>query len=231
MKYKNMIDTRELINQIFAQYSIENDTNIRENMKKKINEICKKTPAVKNNVTTDLYNKSKIILPKHKRASHFYTKQEQELIMNHPDLIKYIKKTISEISAEVKEKLEEEEKYIKAAEKTNKYNDKMLNAPTADDIFTPEEYAKILEEEAENEHIDDIDLDFYTREEAHQEKLFLMVEALFLKFFTPIDEEQLWKDMNIEMLDGVPDIHFTPEMMKAISRYQNKDYYKPLDNK
>ncbi len=227
MKYKNMIDTRELINQIFAKYSIANDTNIRENMKKKINEICKKTPAVKNNVTTNLYNKSKITLPENKRASHFYTKQEQELIMNHPELIKYINKTISEISTEVKEKLKEEEKYIKAAEKTNKNNEKLLNGPTAEDLFTPEEYAKMLQEEAEI-YIKD-EFEFYSREDAHQEKLFLMVEALFLKFFTPIDEEQLWKDMNNKMFDGSLDIHFTPEMMKSIKRYNNKDYYKPLD--
>lgn len=223
-----MIDTRELINQIFAKYSIANDTNIRENMKKKINEICKKTPAVKNNVTTNLYNKSKITLPENKRASHFYTKQEQELIMNHPELIKYINKTISEISTEVKEKLKEEEKYIKAAEKTNRTNEKLLNGPTAEDLFTPEEYAKMLQEEAEI-YIKEDEFEFYSREDAHQEKLFLMVEALFLKFFTPIDEEQLWKDMNNKMLDGSLDIHFTPEIMKSIKRYNNKDYYKPLD--
>ncbi|MGN1420389.1 MAG: hypothetical protein ACI4XC_02600 [Eubacterium sp.] len=222
---KNYIDTQELTDIIFAEFSIEENANIRRNINKEIIKLCKSMPAVKNGKHTDLWDKSRVLPKGQKKAKHLFNKNERNHIVHSVALKEYILKNIAEFSPQVKEKIVEEtdrrKELKKAADELNKRNlmYELIdnNEPEFEDVY-------IYDDEYE-------ELGFVSREEAHREKLFLMVEALFLERFTPIDEDLLWKDMNRMPLLASTNTDFTPEIMESIQRYERKDYYKPLDKK
>ena len=208
---RSYIDTQELADIIFAEFKIDENPNIRRNINKEIIRLCKAIPAVKNGKNTDLWEKSRILPKGHKKAKHLFTVKERRQIVRSAALKEYILKNIAEFSPQVKEKI--------AADEINKRNSL---------------YEELDEEQvSEDVYIDDEieEYGFVSREEAHREKLFMMVEALFLERFTAIDEELLWKDMNRMPLLASTNTDFTPEIMESIRRYENKDYYKPLDKK
>ncbi len=221
MKYKDMSNTQKLIDEIIKKFELEDEPYNRSNIRKKLSVICKRIPAVKNGLNTNLWDKTRIKFDGRKKAEHFFSEAEKNVVLNHPDLKAYILKNLSVKSNELEQRLakevKEEKELKKEADKLNKKNAELDELPETDIVDS-----------------DDFDEDltasyFYSREEAHQEKLFMMVEALFLKHFTPIDEELLWKDMNKMPLLASTNTDFTPEIMKAIKRFENKDYYKPLD--
>ena len=220
---RSYIDTQELADIIFAEFKIDENPNIRRNINKEIIRLCKAIPAVKNGKNTDLWEKSRILPKGHKKAKHLFTVKERRQIVRSAALKEYILKNIVEFSPQVKEKIAEEtsrrKELKKAADEINKRNSL---------------YEELDEEQvSEDVYIDDEieEYGFVSREEAHREKLFMMVEALFLERFTAIDEELLWKDMNRMPLLASTNTDFTPEIMESIRRYENKDYYKPLDKK
>ena len=241
MNYKGMYSTKKLTDEILKKFDLEDDPTTRRRLNKKLTFICENIPAVKNGSSTDLWKKTNILFKGRKKAEHIFDETEKNVVLNHPELKAYIFKNIYDEKDERRVHFEQEEQKAKqeehkaknelkelqkAAGEINKRNLELENLPEASDIFTDEEYANILEEQAENEYVDP---DFYSREEAHQEKMFMMIEALFIKHFTPIDEELLWKDMNVMPLLSSTNTDFTAEQMRAIKRYENKDYYKPLD--
>ena len=220
---RSYIDTQELADIIFAEFKIDENPNIRRNINKEIIRLCKAIPAVKNGKNTDLWENSRILPKGHKKAKHLFTVKERRQIVRSAALKEYILKNIAEFSPQVKEKIAEEtsrrKELKKAADEINKRNSL---------------YEELDEEQvSEDVYIDDEieEYGFVSREEAHREKLFMMVEALFLERFTAIDEELLWKDMNRMPLLASTNTDFTPEIMESIRRYENKDYYKPLDKK
>lgn len=217
---KSFIDTQELADIIFAEFKIEENPNIRRNINKEIIKLCKTIPAIKNGRQTDLWEKSRILPKGYKKAKHLFSVKERRQIVNSASLKEYILKNIAEFAPEVKEKITEEtnrrKELIKAANDLNKRNSMYEKLHDIDKIV-------------EDSYIDDNEydeFDFVSREEAHREKLFMMVEALFLEHFTPIDEELLWKDMNRMPLLASTNTDFTTEIMESIKRYENKDYYR-----
>lgn len=230
MGYKDMYNTQKIIAEIFNKYEIVDEPCNRGNMRKKLEAICKEIPAVKNGLRTNLWDKSRFVPEGRKKAEHIFNDTEKNVILNHPKTKEYVLKNLSVNSEELKQRLEEEiaekKELQRAADEINRHNWELQTLPEEKDVFTPEEYEQMIQEKADNEYIDP---GFYSMEEAHQEKLYMMIEALFLQHFTPIDEELLWKDMNVMPLLGSTNTDFTAEQMKSIKRYENKAYYKPLD--
>ena len=222
-----MCNTQKIIDEILEKFELEDEPCNRGNIRKKLNAICKKIPAVKNGLSTNLWDKTRIKLDGRNKAEHIFNETEKNVVLNHPELKAYIFKNLSVNSEELEQRLEkevEEEKELKReADRLNRHNEWLNNLPELEDLPADvqiEEYDDFEDLTAEY---------FYSREEAHQEKMFMMIEALFLKHFTPIDEELLWKDMNVMPLLSSTNTDFTAEQMRAIKRYENKDYYKPLD--
>ena len=232
MGYKDMFNTQKIISEIFKKFEIEDEPYYRGKTRKKLVDICNDIPAVKNGLKTNLWDKTRYIPDGRKKAEHIFNETEKNAILNHPKLKEYVLDYLSVNSKELEQRLEqevaEEKEMQKLANEINEYNWELSTLPEASDIFTDEEYEKILQEEAiENGYNHQ---SFYSMEESHQETLYMMIEALFLKYFTPIDEELLWKDMNVMPLLASTNTDFTAEQMRAIKRYETKDYYKPLEN-
>lgn len=220
MGYKDMCNTQKIIDEILKKFELENEPYTRGNLRKKITSISKEIPAIKNGMHTNLWDKTRIQLDGRNKAEHIFNEKEKNTILNHHELKSYILKYLSvnseELEQRLKQEVAEEKELKKEADKLNKQNTKLDNLSELD----IDEYDELEDLTASY---------FYSREEAHQEKMFMMIEALFLKHFTPIDEELLWNDMNVVPLLASTNTDFTVEQMRAIKRYENKDYYKPLD--
>lgn len=226
MNYTNYVDTRDLIEEIIRRFDLDKQLLKRESLKKTIMSICKTIPVVQKGKDTDLFEKSKVYLAGRKNPKHIFTKQEVEQLLSNHNLRKYIINNQAVNSEKLKQKfqqeIEEEEKYIKAAEERNRANWELTELPTAEELGITDYHSP----EEERNYLGG---DFYTIEDVRREKLYMMVEALFLKYFTPIDEDLLFDDMNLYPYSSSTDSNFTPEEMKAFERYEKKAYYKPLD--
>lgn len=227
MPYYN---TEKLTDEIITAYHLDSKMISRKSIQIKVQDICKNIIVCNGQTEKDLWSKTKHLSEGKKKAEHIFNEKEKDLIVNHIELKKYIIKNLPLNSEELKEQLENEIKekaeLSKAADELNRQNTEFDNLPDSDGIEFEESTTEYV---GYTEYEDNIDLSFYSREDAHQEKMFMMIEALFLKHFTPIDEELLWKDMNAVPLLASTNTNFTPEIMAAIKRYKNKDYYKPLD--
>lgn len=202
-------NTQAIIDEILEKCGMENNPYVRDSIRQKLTAVCKTIPAVRNGENVSLWEKSRFVPAGNKKAGHFFTEEEKNIILSHPALKAYIGKYSSGETAGEQEQLAAE------AELLNIFNAQLDNLPEADGTGGEENLAASC---------------FYTREEAHFEKLFLMVEALFLQHFTPIDEELLWNDMNKLPLLASTNTDFTPEIIKAIKRFKKKDYYKPRNH-
>lgn len=226
MEHRKLYNTERLVSEIISKYELENEPIVKANLRRKIERICKGIILSVNGKEISLWDKSRTVPDGHKKAEHFFTANETEYILNHHELKKYVVNNLSLNSDKLREKLnketEEKEKYIRAAKQRNAYNKKLTEQA--------EESVKYDYDPFSKPHYS-VEGDFYTQEQAHQEKLFMMVEALFLKYFTPIDEQQLFEDMNLYPYSASDGTDFTPEEMEAFERYEKKAYYKPLDNK
>ena len=65
----------------------------------------------------------------------------------------------------------------------------------------------------------------YNYDDVKLKKMEIMIEALFLKYFTPIDEEQLLFDMNYVAGRDYFAGDITPDDLKIKERYEKNDYY------
>lgn len=227
MPYYN---TEKLTDEIITAYHLDSKMISRKSIQIKVQDICKNIIVCDGQSEKDLWTKSKRLPEGKKKAEHVFNEREKDLIINHIELKKYIIKNLPLNSKELKEQLKieikEKAELSKAADELNRQNAEFDNLPNSDGIEFEESTTEYV---GYSEYEDYLDLSFYSREDAHQEKMFMMIEALFLKHFTPIDEEILWKDMNAVPLLASTNTNFTPEIMAAIKRYKNKDYYKPLD--
>lgn len=215
-----MCNTQKIIDEIINKFELDEKMCDRETLRKKLTAVCKQISAVKNGVATNLWDKSSIRFDGQNKTQHIFNETEKNVILNHSEIKAYIFKNFSvnskELEQRLKQEVAEEKELKKEADKLNKQNTKLDNLSELD----IDEYDELEDLTASY---------FYSREEAHQEKMFMMIEALFLKHFTPIDEELLWNDMNVVPLLASTNTDFTVEQMRAIKRYENKDYYKPLD--
>lgn len=76
-----------------------------------------------------------------------------------------------------------------------------------------------------------IDSGIYNYDDLKLKKMEIMIEALFLKFFTPIDEQQLLFDMNYVAGHDYFAGDITPDDLKIKERYENNAYYTERNDK
>lgn len=124
---------------------------------------------------------------------------------------------LSKMLIRLKAEYEHEKKLEKEAEELN-YISKTDNAQ-------PPEWFKPTD-------VDFIkDSGIYNYDDLKLKKMEIMIEALFLKFFTPIDEQQLLFDMNYVAGHDYFAGDITPDDLKIKERYENKAYYTEKNNK
>lgn len=195
---------QEIIQKIIDEYNLENSPSLRDSLRKKIISICKELRTGTDD--KNIWEKSKILKENRKKPSHRFTASDKNTILTSPVLAQYLY-----------DKFPRNHKIKKLLEYTIKAN--KLNEADYE-YFTSgayEEDLKYIEERKCPDPISDKDV--------YQKKKDIMLEALFLKFFTPIDTDKLRKDMEIVAL--TEPMENTIETVQAQERLDNPScYYK-----
>jgi len=110
MGYKDMCNTKKLTDEILVKYELDDEPYNREHLRKKLKVICSRIPAVKNGLSTNLWDKTRIKFDGRKKAEHFFNETEKNVVLNHPDLKAYILKNLSVNSKELEKNLAEQVK-------------------------------------------------------------------------------------------------------------------------
>lgn len=196
------------ISDIIKRIEDENDLDLSESergkLRKKIISIFKKTPSTReseNGGYRNLFEAS--IRPTGERKDHFFSLDEVKSLLDLSELQDYITENfILDL-----QKSEELARDKASAEKQNR------DAIRAVDEIRAGEYEDELCEAV-----------LVTSEELRQKKLELMIEALYLRYFEPIDEEMLRKDMVIKnLVEGTSDHDADSE--RALERLKNHTAY------
>lgn len=210
----------KIVERIKRKYKLEIDENEQNSLIKKLKSISKMIPAKTTDqngesIMTNLFEAS--VCLQGERPDHYFTEHEVTLLINHPELNKYIKKNLL-LDETKKAEYEEFEKKAKSwNQKYFKYREEDL------------EYTIKMRELYEQGYPYGEDPNFVPYERARRKALEIMLEALFLRYFEPIDIENLRKDMEIRSSMDDAEGEYTVEMAVVYSRLENpmESYCKP----
>lgn len=199
------ITLSEIRNELIKKYDLKDDEFFINTFDKKLMAICQKIYTTKDG--KNLWEKSTIRKKGAKKNSHIFFPNDKEKIVNSPELREYLsKRTTNEtLRQTMRDELE--------AENENEVYRKMIESGEMDEI----------QESLQKEPI----IEFVLSEEFDQKLRDIMLEAIFLKFFTPINKTLLKSDM--EMVRIVPFGEDTKETIQARRRLTDpKNYYKEI---
>lgn len=201
----------------FYQYGESKDS-----LRKKIQEVCEQIPS--KDEKGKISNLWKTSNDGKKGSNHYFTETEKREIMKCPVLLNFFRDQYKKMVKEYGEiegsdgdragvdesaynfmcRFREIQLFGEQAEEANQANR---------EYFTSRGYG------------DDPGMIFHpSEEELKQKKLEIMVEALFLRYYTPVDEEKLENDMTLARMGGGDDN--TPETLKAYRSLKNgANYY------
>ena len=228
--------TKQLKNLIIKEYRLKNSADNRDAIYrglKRIGKMIKVKDPMNQFREIDLWEYTQFTIDG--KTHHKFTEWDIERIFGNLNFKRFIIKRIKREMesnkiinekryAELSKKLErlqaeyEHEKKIKKETEELNFLSKTDNAP-------PPEWFKRT------------DLDFikesgiYNYGDVKLKKMEIMIEALFLKFFTPIDEEQLLFDMNYVAGHDYFAGDITPDDIKIKERYESNDYYTEIIKK
>ncbi|MDE7433271.1 MAG: hypothetical protein K2N34_15345 [Lachnospiraceae bacterium] len=201
----NYYSMNDLLDYFIREYYLENDPCRRAALNKKIRKICENTPVYVCGKEMTLWDKAAPLQNGKKRRLYAFTDEERELLR--AKLYDYL----YEIS-EHKEILDQKrEVQLSAEEEADRVNQANLEA--MEECF------------GELKTGDEIPLSFYpSDDEFKKKKMEIMIEAVFLQFNNPIDNEQLLKDMEIVNYAQYADNH-TAESIIAYKRLKSGTSY------
>lgn len=169
------VSTRKIIDEIIEKYALDKRFVNRELISKKIQKICSKEPITQKGVTSNLWECSNV----GKDKEHLFTNEEKEMLVTHYDLCTYLLNC----------------SFRTSGERNKDETDKKLNAV----IELHDKIQKRIEDETQaliemNERSNET-MTFCSFEDVQKKKMNIMVEALFSRYFKPIDEALLLEDM------------------------------------
>lgn len=213
------IKKREVIDEIINKYGFYESYTDRELLGKQVKKICLAEPVTQNGVTTNLWEYSNV----GKNKEHLFTRAEMEKIVTHYELCKYL------LGWKQKDKApKDKDKTEKTLHSIIDMHDRVenriksetealreLNEPVKKNIIShyineTEQAYRLKETSNEIETI-------YTIEEVKKKKLEIMIEALYSRFFDPIDEELLHGDMETRAImsgTNYSDVQFEESLMR-----------------
>ena len=196
--------TKEILDELIEKYSL--DENSRDALRKKITSICKQIDVGEGKKMTNLWDKAKHLGKGKKKPEHWFTENEKQRIYNSPSFKTYMSKICT--TDEQKKKFENEVENERQAEQANQKEREYW------ETFDPKEFDN------------DYTHHGVTKEEVKQKKLEIMLEAVFLKFYEPIDEDLLESDMNTEYLTD-----YSADRIASKKRLEKNAYYKEKTSK
>lgn len=231
MSIENTYLTGYLIDLIIKRYKLSADANTRNNLKKKVESICKSiyvSDTLDPKKIINMWDASRRQFPGRKRYDHAFSERDIGRILSNPDFKKYLLKQVNsdlELFEKESEKHKELCKVKQQLEKEIEYEEALQKEADRDNDYTLHKDGLPMDiPMTDDEHT--MLLGLHSREDAKKLKMEMMLEALFLKFFTPIDENMILHDLNyvasFDYFAGVT----TPEALKIKKRLENKEYYK-----
>ena len=227
----------EMLQELIGKYHLENDPYTKDSLRKKVQSVCMQIPIAGRRKATNLWEVSKGFdggsKPRHK-----FTDSEKKLLFENLALREYLHKiavtTENDTALEV---LCTELEYELRAKQTNA-DDFMyatghsLEVQEYMDSLNPDvgepltfELRRTLAKEREALAERDVQLSQVTSAELQQKKQEIMLEAIFLRYYTAIDEDALMRDMQLGKLDT--EMNHTAETMMATERLKDgSNYYK-----
>lgn len=195
---KTIYTLSDIMDDLLREYFVVNEGDT-DALRKAIQRVCEKIPAGKVN----LWEKSTKYKDGAKKPYHEFDACERDLILSSPQIHSYVYRHKSP-----KEQAEYDE-----AEKQAKMESKAEQQAL--------ESGKVIADlqEAENENPDPV---YISDAELQNKKLMLMVEALYLQQFEPINDEELRSDMRLAGMwqgsDVTPDCVLAKMRLKQGSR-------------
>lgn len=193
-------DMNGLLDYFIKAYYLEDNDAFRATFKKKILDTCKNIKIQVSGEAVSLLDKSAPKKTDIKRRKYIFTESEKELLRS--KLLNYMYER-----SQKKELLKEQIEAEKNADEMNKKEEEFMH-----------------KHYTEQESDEDDSPSFPSFEEFRFKKFEIMLEAIYLKFFTPINENKLWDDMAlVASVAGTTD--HTPESEAAFIRLKNPSIY------
>lgn len=230
-----MYTLSEIVQELLKSYKTVRP-NDEANLRKKIEKLCR---TIMVDERHNLWEYSARDSKNEKKPRHFFTASERKGILLSSEIRSYVLKHIS---------TEEYKKFMEAKKKADELNKQAMEyeeyKQSQEEATWPEEltqaeydYAKRLES-----YMDSTPTPFWSddigkvnADDVKKKKLEMMLEALYLKFFEPIDEDALLRDMSDAIIPG--DLLHTAESviardrLKAGAAYYCKEKQKPEGKK
>ena len=197
----------DIMDDLLREYFVVNEGDT-DALRKAVQRVCEKISIG----GVDLWKKSTKYKDGAKKPYHEFDEYERDLILTSPQIHRYV----------YRHKSPKEQPEYDEAEKQAKMESKAEQQAL--------ESGKVIADlqEAENENPDPV---YISDAELQNKKLMLMVEALYLQQFEPIDEEELLDDMRLAGMWQGDDV--TPESVLAKIRLRqgSKRYCRPKGKK
>lgn len=200
----------EVVELIAKEYKFELNDGTIEKLKKKIKSICEDIKIeTKGNdgqlIKTPLWQVSK--RGQNSRGDHFFTYEELQMILASEALYDYIQNNVRPIE------------YAERLKKDKELAEQWTTAARADSCTKPFEIPSNLSATVHSS---------VKEEDLEKKKFKIMIEALFLRYFTPVDMDLLRSDMELVDCDSGTD-EYTPKFVAAYNRLKNNcGYYEEL---
>lgn len=225
MAKEKQYSVTEILDEIIDSYQYSESEG---SLRKKIQEACEQIPSAdEHGRVSNLWKTSN---GGKKGSNHYFTESEKSRILHSPVLTDFIRERYNEIEKEIGG-------FTGSDDDRKKCSEPVFNFMCR---FWEKVVLKEQEEEANQANREYFDSPDYLKKtpgidlsptpgEIMQKKIEIMMEALFLRYFTPVDVEKLERDMILVRLDGGDDI--TAETLKAISRLKDgSNYYEERED-
>lgn len=198
-EYKSM---ESLTDDLYISFNIQSEV-LPKSFRSTTENYCKRIKVGTEETETTLFEKTKVD-PTKKESAHFFNFEDITALFLYDDFVNYILKRSND------------------PENAIKQINEILGYAIANKNYL--EYLQNVDFNEQMKELNDYQYYAVTHQELKEKKFEMMIEALFLKFFTPIDEEKLRDDMELRNMGGGMDN--TPETYAAYLRLQDpKNYY------
>lgn len=199
------ISALEVASQFISKFGLSGPK-IQDGIRKKIERVCQKILSTKDGRATNLWDASATEYASEENGKkfyrHFFSEADVERMLQNKELLLYLYKRASEEGQKI---LQEKIDLIAEAERReNEYHEYLAN----------------LDHDALRKS-DELTLSV-SAAQVREREMYIMLEALFLRHFTPLDREQLITDMCEAQLE------YTTEyinIIESLKRLEENAYY------
>lgn len=226
---ENGITREGVVKRLEIKYGIQFDDREKDTFRDKFRKVCRMIPteAIDKKGLPFMTNLWTASVVKHgERKDHYFLEHEVSRVLNSPELDRYIQNQFMTI-IKGKERGTKGKEYKELEETADEWNKTSIQAR----IEEIELIEKIRQEINQPEYETLKKTPLVTRDDAKRQALEIMIEAIFLRFYEPIDMELLWHDMELRGVVNDQPNGYSPEAVRDLKRlkYPVEKYCTPRE--